>query len=117
MTTLLSISALLITVLLMQMGTGALGPLDTISGIQLGFTTIEIGIIGAAHFTGFIIGCFGAPALVRRVGHARAYIVTVALSVIAILLHPIFLYFGPGVCSGCLPALRSPPHSPRLKAG
>ena len=49
MTTLLSISALLITVLLMQMGTGALGPLDTLSGIQLGFTTIEIGIIGAAH--------------------------------------------------------------------
>lgn len=93
MTTLLSISALLITVLLMQMGTGALGPLDTLSGIQLGFTTIEIGIIGAAHFTGFIIGCFGAPALVRRVGHARAYIVTVALSVIAILLHPIFPVF------------------------
>ena len=93
MTTLLSISALLITVLLMQMGTGALGPLDTLSGIELGFTTVEIGIIGAAHFTGFIIGCFGAPALVRRVGHARAYIVTVALSVIAILLHPIFPVF------------------------
>ena len=93
MTTLLSISALLITVLLMQMGTGALGPLDTLSGITLGFTTIEIGILGAAHFTGFIIGCFGAPALVRRVGHARAYIVTVALSVIAILLHPVFPLF------------------------
>ena len=93
MTTLLSISALLMTVLLMQMGTGALGPLDTLSAIELGFTTTEIGVIGAAHFTGFIIGCFGAPALVRRVGHARAYIVTVALSVIAMLLHPIFPVF------------------------
>lgn len=81
------------TVLLMQMGTGALGPLDTLSAIELGFTTIQIGIIGAAHFTGFIIGCFGAPALVRRVGHARAYIVTVALSITAILLHPIFPVF------------------------
>ena len=70
MTTLLSISALLITVMLMQMGTGALGPLDTLSAIKLGFSNIQIGIIGAAHFTGFIIGCFGAPALVRRVGNA-----------------------------------------------
>ena len=58
MTTLLSISALLITVMLMQMGTGALGPLDTLSAIELGFSNIQIGIIGAAHFTGFIIGCF-----------------------------------------------------------
>ena len=93
MTTLLSISALLITVMLMQMGTGALGPLDTLSAIELGFSNIQIGIIGAAHFTGFIIGCFGTPALVRRVGHARAYIVTVALSIMAVLLHPIFPVF------------------------
>ena len=63
MTTLLSISALLITVMLMQMGTGALGPLDTLSAIELGFSNIQIGIIGAAHFTGFIIGCFGLTKL------------------------------------------------------
>mgnify|MGYP006262553325 FL=1 len=93
MTTLLSISALLFTVMLMQMGTGALGPLDTLSAIELGFSNIQIGIIGAAHFTGFITGCFGAPALVRRVGHARAYIVTVAMSITAVLLHPIFPTF------------------------
>ena len=93
MTTLLSISALLFTVMLMQMSTGALGPLDTLSAIELGFSNIQIGIIGAAHFTGFIIGCFGAPALVRRVGHARAYIVTVAMSITAVLLHPIFPTF------------------------
>ena len=117
MTTLLSISALLITVMLMQMGTGALGPLDTLSAIELGFSNIQIGIIGAAHFTGFIIGCFGAPALVRRVGHARAYIVTVALSITAVLLHPIFQHFGHGVCSEYLPDLPSQ-HLLRLsKAG
>ena len=44
MTTLLSISALLFTVMLMQMGTGALGPLDTLSAIELGFSKIQIGI-------------------------------------------------------------------------
>lgn len=89
MTTLLSISALLLTVMLMQMGTAALGPLDTLSAIALEFSSIQIGLLGAAHFVGFITGCFIAPSLVRRVGHGRAYIVTVSLSIIAILLHPI----------------------------
>ena len=79
--------------MLMQIGSGALGPLDTLSAIELGFSNIQIGIIGAAYFTGFTIGCFGAPNLVRRVGDARAYIVTVALSITAVLLHPIFTTF------------------------
>ena len=93
MITPLSVSALLIIVMLMQMGTGALGPLDTLSAIELGFSNIQIGIIGAAHFTGFIIGCFGAPSLVRWVGHVRVYIVTEALSITAVLLHPVFPIF------------------------
>ena len=93
MQTLLSISALLVTILLMQVGTTALGPLDALSAVSLGFSTIEIGVIGAAHFTGFIIGCLISPHLVRRVGHARSYGVVVALSIIAILLHPIFPSF------------------------
>lgn len=93
MKTLLSISALLLTILLMQMGTTALGPLDALSAIQHGFSNTQIGIIGGAHFVGFIIGCFLSPMLVRRVGHARAYCVTAAFSIVAILFHPILPYF------------------------
>ena len=93
MKTLLSISALLLTIMLMQMGTTALGPLDTLSAIELGFSNTEIGAIGGAHFLGFLVGCLGSPLLVKRVGHARAYCVTAALSIIAILLHPVLPYF------------------------
>ncbi|MGB2486167.1 MAG: MFS transporter [Candidatus Puniceispirillaceae bacterium] len=93
MKTLLSISALLLTIMLMQMGTTALGPLDTLSAIELGFSNTEIGAIGGAHFLGFLVGCLCSPLLVKRVGHARAYCVTAALSIIAILLHPVLPYF------------------------
>ena len=93
MKTLLSISALLLTIMLMQMGTTALGPLDTLSAIELGFSNTEIGAIDGAHFLGFLVGCLGSPLLVKRVGHARAYCVTAALSIIAILLHPVLPYF------------------------
>ena len=94
MKTLLSISALLFTIMFMQMGTTALGPLDTLSAIEIGFSNTEIGVIGGAHFLGFLLGCLFSPLLVKRVGHARAYCVTAALSIIAILLHPIL----PSVC-------------------
>ena len=90
---LLSISALLFTIFLMQMGSTALGPLDTLSAIHLGFSNSYIGLIGASHFLGFMIGCLCAPMLVRRVGHARAYCVVAGLSIVAILLHPIIPYF------------------------
>ena len=93
MKTLLSISALLFTIMFMQMGTTALGPLDTLSAIEIGFSNTEIGIIGSAHFLGFLVGCLFSPLLVKRVGHARAYCVTAALSIIAILLHPVLPYF------------------------
>ena len=75
MNTLFSVAALLLTILLMQMGMGALSPNGTLSATELQFTNIQIGLIGASHFAGFILGCFGAPALLRRVGHPRTYIV------------------------------------------
>lgn len=90
MQVLLSISALLVTILFMQVGTTALGPLDALSALEYSFTTIQIGVIGGAHFLGFLIGCLLSPALIRYVGHARSYGVVVALSIMAILLHPIF---------------------------
>ena len=107
MTTLLSISALLITVMLMQMGTGALGPLDTLSGIELGFSNIQIGIIGAAHFTGFIIGCFGAPALVRRLAMHGPTLLPYPCRLQQCFYILFFQRFGLGACSECLLGLPS----------
>jgi len=90
---LLSISALLVTIMLMQVGTTALAPLDVLSAVSLEFSTIQIGVMGASHFFGFLIGCLISPSLIRRVGHARSYGVVVAASIVAVLLHPVFPEF------------------------
>ena len=95
MRVLISISALLMAVFLVQVSTGTLGPLDALSGLAIGFSRTEIGMIGSSHFVGFIFGCFLSPLLIRRVGHARTFSFVTGLSIIAVLLHPIWenLYF------------------------
>lgn len=92
---LISISALLISVFLVQVSTGTLGPLDALSGLAIGFSRTQIGLIGSSHFLGFILGCFLSPALIRRVGHARTFTFVTGLSIIGVLLHPLWenLYF------------------------
>lgn len=89
MRTLLSISALLVTVFLVQTGIGSMGPVAALSAIAYGFSPFEIGLIGAAHFVGFIAGCFLTPYLLFRVSHSRAFSAMAGLAVISVLLHPI----------------------------
>jgi len=70
---LISFAALFLSVILLQLSSGSLGPLDALSGLTLGFTTQDIGLLGSAHFLGFFIGCWWAPRLMGSVGHARAF--------------------------------------------
>ena len=86
---LISLSALLISVVFVQIGIGSLRPFDTISGQALGFTAIEIGTIASGHFLGFLLGCMLSPRLVKRVGHSRAFAVMAGVAVISIIAHPI----------------------------
>ncbi len=86
----ISLSALLLSVIFVQVGTGSLGPLDALSGITLGFSSTQIGYLGSAHFIGFFIGCLLSPYIVMRAGHARAFAVMAGISTIAILLHPVY---------------------------
>ncbi|MEM9330423.1 MAG: MFS transporter [Pseudomonadota bacterium] len=85
----ISLSALLISVLFVQVGSGSLGPLDALSGLELNFSSTAIGYLGSAHFAGFFLGCVLSPYIVVRSGHARAFAVMAAISAIAILLHPV----------------------------
>ena len=85
----MSLSALLISVLFVQVGSGSLGPLDALSGLELGFSSTSIGYLGSAHFVGFFIGCVLSPFIVVRSGHARAFAVMAAISTMSILLHPV----------------------------
>ncbi|TNF57864.1 MAG: MFS transporter [Rhodobacteraceae bacterium] len=84
---LISFAALFLSVILLQLSTGGVGPLDALSGLVLDFTTTEIGILGSAHFLGFFIGCWWAPRLMGSVGHSRAFAAFTATGAIALLAH------------------------------
>lgn len=83
----ISFAALFLSVILLQLSTGGVGPLDVLSGLELGFTTAEIGILGSAHFVGFFIGCWWAPRLMGSIGHSRAFAAFTATGAIGLLAH------------------------------
>ncbi|MGI9350606.1 MAG: MFS transporter [Rhizobiaceae bacterium] len=85
----ISFSALLLSVIFVQVGSGSLGPLDALSGLELNFSPTAIGYLGSAHFIGFFLGCVLSPYIVVRSGHARAFAVMAAISAISIILHPV----------------------------
>ena len=60
---LISFAALFLSVLLLQISSGGVGPLDALSGLELGFSTAAVGALGSAHFVGFFVGCWWAPRL------------------------------------------------------
>ncbi len=86
---LISLSALLLSVIFVQIGVGSLGPLDALSGLALDFTPTEIGYMGSAHYIGFFAGCVLSPYMVVRSGHARVFAVMASVSAISVLLHPV----------------------------
>ena len=84
---LISFAALFLSVILLQLSTGGVGPLDAISGLEIGFSTSEIGMLGSAHFFGFFIGCWFAPPLLGSVGHSRAFAAFTAAGSISLIAH------------------------------
>jgi len=83
---------------------------NAISGITLGFTTAEIGLLGSAHFVGFFIGCWWAPRLMGTVGHARTFSAFTVLGAIGLMSHMILpdpkawavMRIATGICvAGC----------------
>jgi MFS family permease len=82
-----SFAALFLSVLLLQLSSGGVGPLDVLSGTVLGFTAGQIGLLGSAHFLGFFIGCWWAPRLMGSVGHSRAFAAFTAMGAIGLLAH------------------------------
>ncbi|MEZ5779185.1 MAG: MFS transporter [Paracoccaceae bacterium] len=84
---LISFAALFLSVILLQLGTGGVAPLDALSGVDLGFSKSEIGTLGSAHFFGFFIGCWWAPRLMGAVGHSRAFAAFTAAGTIGLIAH------------------------------
>lgn len=83
----ISFAALFLSMLLMQLSSGGVGPLDALSGLKLDFSTQQIGLLGSSHFIGFFIVCWWAPRLMGSVGHSRAFAAFTAAGAIGLLAH------------------------------
>lgn len=81
------VAALLIGVSILFAGQGLQGTLLPVRAGLESFSTVSIGIMGAAYFLGFTIGCLKGGDLVRRVGHVRVFLAMTALGSSAPLAH------------------------------
>ncbi len=88
---LISFAALFLSVVLLQLGAGGLGPLDALSGLAGGFSRTQVGLLGSAHFLGFFIGCWWAPRLMGQIGHSRTFATFIAAGVIGTIAHTLVM--------------------------
>lgn len=99
-----SFAALFLSVILLQLSSGGVGPLDVLSGTALGFDGRQIGLLGSAHFVGFFIGCWWAPRLMGNVGHSRAFAASTALGAMGLIGHTLtenpYVWAGMRIASG-----------------
>lgn len=89
--TLLSVSALLLSVAMLIFGHGLQTTLLPLAADRFYFTDFEIGAISSAYFVGLVLGCLGAPLLIMRAGHIRAFAALVSLMSGAAILHPVLI--------------------------
>ena len=83
----------------MLAGNGLQGTLIALRGADEGFSTLMIGIIGAAYFAGFIAGCFMSfRRILRAVGHIRTFSALCAIAASGTLL--LVLIIDPYVWAG-----------------
>ena len=68
-----TIIILLIGLGLLLIGIGLLGTLLGVRATVASFSNIEIGMIMAGYYVGYVVGTMIAPQLIRSVGHIRAF--------------------------------------------
>ena len=87
--TLTQLSALLFSTAILITGNGLITALLPVRAELESFETLEIGILGAVYFGGFIVGCVYGPRLVRRVGHIRTFASLSSLTAATVLVFPL----------------------------
>jgi MFS family permease len=86
---LVPLSALFFGLALLLVGLGLQGMLLPVRATIESFSAIEIGLMGTAYFTGFVIGCLRTSYLVRAVGHIRVFTALVVIVSAIPLVHSI----------------------------
>jgi MFS family permease len=86
-----SITALLLSVLMLIGGNSLVGIVTPLRARIEGFPDLTVGLLGSVYFAGMLAGTLAAPAIIRRGGHIRAYAAFVALAVVSVILMPVML--------------------------
>lgn len=80
--------ALLLGMMLLQVGNGMQGTLLGVRGNIEGFSTFEMSLVMAGYFAGFLFGSRMAPGMIRRVGHVRVFAALASLISAVMILYP-----------------------------
>ncbi|WMS43326.1 MFS transporter [Acuticoccus sp. MNP-M23] len=83
------VTALLIGTALLYLGYGLQTTLVPLRAEAEGFSQITIGLLGAAYYGGFVVGCLFAPYVIMRAGHIRAFAAMVSCVSAAALVFPL----------------------------
>ncbi|MDH3413171.1 MAG: MFS transporter [Gammaproteobacteria bacterium] len=91
--TILSVLSLLLSYGLLLLGNGLFATLLGVRTQIEGFSSVSVGFIVAAYFTGLLVGAFHTPRVVARVGHIRAFaafasIMSVTALLPVLIIHP-----------------------------
>lgn len=86
------VAMLLLGVAILLTGQGMQGTLLPVRASLEMFSTLSIGVIGAAYFFGFTVGCLKGGELVKSVGHVRVFLAMTALASAAPLLHGLVMH-------------------------
>ncbi len=105
-TTLRQLGALLLSTAILITGNGLINTLLPVRAELEAFSTLQIGMLGAVYFVGFIVGCINGPRMIRRVGHIRTFAALSSIAAamalgLAVLVDPIawwILRFVIGIC-------------------
>lgn len=81
--------AILLGLMLLQVGNSLQGSLMGIRGGMEGFSTIELSLIASAYFVGFLGGSQLAPGMIRRVGHVRVFAALGSFISAVLILYPV----------------------------
>ncbi|MEM8629818.1 MAG: MFS transporter [Pseudomonadota bacterium] len=83
-----SVWALLLGMMLLQVGNGMQATLMGIRGNIEGFSTFDLSLITSAYFVGFLGGSRLTPEFIRRVGHVRVFAALGSFLSAAVILYP-----------------------------
>ena len=82
----ISVGAILLSTIIFLAGQGLTGTLLPVRAHLAHFSDFAIGIISSAYYAGFILGCYGGPRLLARVGHSRTFAAAAGIATAVVLI-------------------------------